>query len=977
MKPVLYRQALRGVAAFGLAVAVVVLLGRPVPAQEAAKGGPGKPADVYQQFRGHIAEGRYDVAALFLKAFLDSAPTDQDFLDIEARYGSTVFSQLRTIPKWSDDPKLNEQAKTNVETLVKRARDATDKFIKNPARVAKFIRNLGETSEEREYAELELKRTGDFAIPYMVDTLRANLNPVVSAGILDAIPKLDLGTSAGWIAALDGLSPDQQYGVIAKLLDRPDAAINPTLSKLLANAQTDFRPYLWRVVGDANTSPPLQKLAKNLIEKIEAGATKKTPEGELVAYARKFADHKQSYLDTAASGKGTPSLVSVWTWNTMTQKLEKQENVPTGQADEYFGLRYARWALEKTPDYEPAQVLVLTIATERAMDRGNFGELSKTDPAVYRLLADAPSTVLADLLERGLAEPPENGIRKRTGLVLALTQVIGDRAERGPAMPTASGKPSLLERGLDHPDPRVQLAAANALLRAPVPVEAKARTKVLEVLRLAAGGDPTVPPNVKGQALIADPNRQRADDVSILLRSLGYDTEIFASGRELLKRTGQASDFDIVVIDRHIPNPELLDLVSSLRADVRAAGRPILVVASSDHPNPPTVDQLLLRFALLIAATETDPIGMPDPYVPDSKKTEEEQIRDRRTIQTRRDDVFRTTLVSRVDRMHRVLDTTGLELTSEQKYQVKLRVEQVTAAVLAAEYPLTRESAPRAYENYQALLRQIGIQPSVPAYKRRVGVDQIMKLIERLELDVVKAKASNDKYEALRSRVDAEALGLSVEPTRDVEAEARLGKMLRNVQALRVIPEPASRFWLEADLNATFEDPSQRPRDPAEKKAGTKLAVAWLAKMATGEIPGFDAKQAAPVLIAALVTDDTADAAIDGVARFPTDKAQQGLLALALQGMRPMALRVKAADAAIRHIQVNGKLTDKTLIDGVVDQSGMEKDAGLLSKLLILKGLLAPNPKDYVTGLKNYSPPLVPPMPPAPPPPVPDPKPKE
>ena len=955
MKSVALSRMLRVAAAFGLAVAGVISFELPGRAQEAAKGGPANPREVYQQFRGHVAEGKYDIAALFLQSFVDSKPSDADLLEIESKYGSTVFSQLRTIRKWTDDPKLDAKAKENVETLNKMLKDATDKVLKDPARVAKFIRNLGETHEEKEFAKLELKRTGDFAIPFMLETLRANQNPAVTNGILETIPKLNPETMAGWIAGLDGLQPDQQYTVLARIIERDD-----TLN-LLTKSQTDFRPYLWRLAG-SSASPPLAKFAKDVLEKIVAGAVKKQPEAELVAEARVFADHKATYLGVAGGTAGAPSMVPVWTWNAATQKLELNAAVPAGQADEYFGLRYARWALEKTPDYEPAQVLLLSIAAERAMDRGKFGDLARTDPAVYKMLADAPSAVLADLLARGLAE-------KRTGLVLALTQSIGDRAEKG-------SKP-LLERALDYGDPRVQLAAANALLRAPTPVDGKVRSKIVDILRRAAGADPNALPNAKGQALIADPNRQRADDTAILLRALGYDSEIFATGRELLKRTSRASDFDIILIDHHLPNPELGDVVANLRADKRAAARPILVVASMDNPAPPTVDQLLLRFALLIAATETDPIGMPDPYVPDLKRTEEERDRDRKTVQDRRDDVFRTTLVSRVDRLQRVLDTTGIELTDAQKYQVKLRVEQVSAAVLAAEFPLTAESAPRAYANYLALLKQIGLQPSVPAYKRRVGVDHIMKLIERLETDVAKAKPTQDRYDALRSRVDAESLGLNVEPTRDMEAEARLSRQFRQVPAVRVIPEPASKYWLEADINAAFQDPADRPRDPAEKKAGAKLAVSWLAKMATGEVPGFDARAAAPELIASLRSDDTADAAIDGVSRFPSAEAQQGLITTALTIGRPLPLRIKAADAAIRHIQTNGKLTAQTLTDGVVEQSAKEPDPDFRGKLLVLKGLLAPNAKDYVKNLRDYSPPLVPPpaMPPMAP--VPEPKPKE
>ncbi|MDB5310378.1 MAG: hypothetical protein JWO38_4580 [Gemmataceae bacterium] len=951
-------------AAVGLSVAVVLAAGLPAAAQEREKGPPAKPAEVYQQFRALMTEGKYDVAALFLQSFLDSNPSDQDLLDIEARYGTTVFRQLRTVPKWSDDPKLDKQARATVEAIVKRATEATEKVLRNPARVNKYIRNLAETYEERQFAEVELRRTGDYAIPFMVDTLRLNVSPAVTAGIIGAIPKLEGPTMAGWVAALDGLAQDQQYGVLAAIASRPDVLT------LLSTAQTDFIPYLWRTVGHPDASPALQTFARELLEKLVPGAGKRQPEAALAATSRTFADHKARYLNTTANPDGTPTTVPVWVWNAAEQKLAKTENVPAGQADEFFGLRYARWAIERRPDYEPAQVLVLTIATERAMDRGKFGELAKTDPPVYRMLADAPATVLSDLLDRSLAE-------KRTGVALALTQVLGDRADRGAASQTRGGKPSLLERGLDYPDPRVQLAAANALLRAPVPVDPKLRGRVIEVLKRAAAADAGLPAGAKGQALIADPNRQRADDTAVLLRGLGYDVEIFTAGRDLLRRVARASDFDLIVLDRHVPNPELLDLVSHLRADLNAARRPILVVASTDKPTPPSLDQLLLRFALLIAATETDPIGMPDPYVPNLRRPAEERDAERKTTLGRRDETFRSTARTRIERLQRVLDTTGLELTNDQKFQVKLRVEQVTYAVLAAEYPLTPESSPETYTYLTQLQQQIRTQPAVPAYTKRVGVDHLMKIAERLELDVSKAKATNDKYEALRSRVDTDALGLIVEPTRDLAAEASAAKLMRPYAAVRVIPEPVSRVWLESDINAVYADPADRPRDPAEKKAGAKLAVAWLAKMATGEVSGFDAKPAAAELIAALRVDDTADPAIDGVSRLVSADAQQALLTLALSVGRPVPVRTKAADAVIRHVQMNGKLVPQTLIDGLVERAGSEAEAELRSKFLVLKGLLASNPREYVTELRNYSPPLVPPPAPKPPAPMPEPKPKE
>ena len=187
------------------------------------------------------------------------------------------------------------------------------------------------------------------------------------------------------------------------------------------------------------------------------------------------------------------------------------------------------------------------------MERGKFGDLARTDATVYRMLADAPAGVLNDLLDRAYAE-------KRTALVLALVQALGDRADRAAAA-SAPNRPSRFERGLDYPDPRVQFAAANALLRSPVPIDGRVRGRVLDVLKRAAAADPGVPGGAKGQALLADPDRRRSQDTAVMLRQIGYDVEVFGTGRDLLRRVARASDFDLVVIDRHVPNPELRDLV--------------------------------------------------------------------------------------------------------------------------------------------------------------------------------------------------------------------------------------------------------------------------------------------------------------------------------------------------------------------------------------------------------------------------------
>ena len=52
---------------------------------------------------------------------------------------------------------------------------------------------------------VELKRTGEFAIPYMIDALRtAGKDDPVYIGIIETIPVLEGPTMAGWVATSTG-----------------------------------------------------------------------------------------------------------------------------------------------------------------------------------------------------------------------------------------------------------------------------------------------------------------------------------------------------------------------------------------------------------------------------------------------------------------------------------------------------------------------------------------------------------------------------------------------------------------------------------------------------------------------------------------------------------------------------------------------------------------------------------------------------
>ena len=657
--------------------------------QEPPKGGPPpKTLVIYGQFRELMNDGKFDIAANSLQAFLEANPTPADFLEIERKYGTTAFTGLRTVPKWSDDRAFDKKARENVEEAITRSRAATAKLLEDPARVEKYIRNLGATYEERVFAELELKRTGDFAIPLMVDALRTTRDKDVYAGILGAIPKLEPQTTAAWIAALDGLTPAQQQGVISAIASRQDVL------NLQTAAQTELTPVLWRVLAQPVDSNPTARLAaEKLLNAMRPGlkAELKVPQAELVAIARTFYEHAARYSGGKTNPDGTSATVPVWVWDTKNAenpKLVKNENVPVGQADEYFGLRYARWALETKPDYEAAQGLVLALAAERAVERAKYGHLATAEPGVFKLLSDAPSSVLNDLLNRGLNQ-------KKTALVLAMVQVLGDRGDRDAATPPAGNppRPSLLARALAYDDQRV---------RSPRPTRFCAHR--CRCRRSFAAGSWKSSGSRRGWTRSrpeprreprSSPTRTSSAPTSSRCCFAGWVTTSRCSRRAATSRACRPpSDYDLILIDHHAANrthrPRRPSAPTPIAATVRRS--------SSRRPRSRASDVRPTSRALRVAhrldrerdRADAAPIPRRARHARADEGASQGYRRETRwRVPQHRGDSHGPPPPRR--REH------GRRIHPSQKLLFDLRLELITYAVLEAEFPISRESSPETF----------------------------------------------------------------------------------------------------------------------------------------------------------------------------------------------------------------------------------------------------------------------------------------
>lgn len=518
--------------------------------------------EFWRALRFEIEIGKFDVAAEYLRGFLAKNPTDEELLQIEAKEGMNAFLRLLTIPRWSADPKLNAEAQKNAHELVSRVNTVVRKQLGDPKRIAKFIQNLRGDEEQRTYAIGELRKSGALAVPALIaEMVRTLKDPDEHQDVVSALPFLSADAAPALIAALDV----------------NNATIRTELIDLfIRKSETRAVPYLWYLSAAADQPEAVRMTATAALKRFLPRQAGKLPPAyvALTAEADRYARHQVPFAD--------PQAVTVWQWN--GQQLSS-EVVTASQAEEYYGLRLARQALALQPDYQPAQLVFLGLAVDKGFERGGLDQpLTKGAPQVKELLGTANSELLLTLLEQALAD-------QRTGVILGTVRVLGDRAETTAVKAAGRGSPALV-RALYYPDRRVQIAAAEAILRIPGAPAPVVSTRIVEILGHAIGSEPEAKAG-RPKALIAFANEDDAHAVSQAADGAGFDAVRVHTGRAALRRLNEASDIDLLVVEASLPEPGLDSLLSQLRADINVGRLPLFLVAPTG--TEPALRQLAER----------------------------------------------------------------------------------------------------------------------------------------------------------------------------------------------------------------------------------------------------------------------------------------------------------------------------------------------------------------------------------------------
>ncbi|MDR3635839.1 MAG: hypothetical protein P4L84_18700 [Isosphaeraceae bacterium] len=490
---------------------------------------PETPLELWEAADYLIRTGQGAQAVPYLSTFLKSKPDDATLLRIRDRYGAGSILRL------DDDPRTRPLAKPVVDML----NSAVLRHATRPERIGRFITGLTKSREEQQYAVDRLRESGPFAVPHLVRELqRPALSADDRAALVHGAGRLDRTAGPPLIATLD--SPDGRL-------------VRDAIEALAMMGELRAIPQLTYLAARGNQT------AATAIEALTGrpwGGVERSPARVLTDEALRYHLHEIRFPG---------DTFFLWVWDD-AQKVPASREVSRADAEAYFGLKYAREALVLDPSNRTAQVALLSLALEQAVERAGYASYPANDTTgSFAAATAAGPEILATIVRDALA-------RGKYDLAAAAVTALGQVADVNAL--AADRRPNPLVQALSAPSRRVQFAAARALVLLAPRRPFAGSSRVVPILARFATNQ-AVP-----RAVVIDGNPTRGGQLKGFLKALGYDPILALTGDEGFRVASETADVELILIDNHLVQGawRLVDTLSNLRADARTAGVPIAIV---------------------------------------------------------------------------------------------------------------------------------------------------------------------------------------------------------------------------------------------------------------------------------------------------------------------------------------------------------------------------------------------------------------
>ncbi len=273
--------------------------------------------DNWNDFLHYTAIGRFDLAAGFARKLIESNPDPVLLLELSEANPNGYGILLRM---HSTNEEL-EEVSGQILDIIEQGRFIRRTDVKI---IMQEIKRLSSTIRGRLAAEQHLKNAGEYAIPYMLETLADESRRGELPNIAGALGKI----------GRDAIRP------LVSALQTDRAAVKGEIIRALGETGYPQSLGYLKYVAENDQSAQLRELAVEAIEKIDSSALKLPAAELLFSLAENYYYHNES-LAAAADY----DFANIWFWDQANRRLLRQE-VDKAYFNELMAMRACEWALK-------------------------------------------------------------------------------------------------------------------------------------------------------------------------------------------------------------------------------------------------------------------------------------------------------------------------------------------------------------------------------------------------------------------------------------------------------------------------------------------------------------------------------------------------------------------------------------------------------------------------------------------------------
>ncbi len=507
---------------------------------------PETPMEMYRAATLMIDYGQPNLARQYLGQLVDANPTDEQLMEIHKQFGTA------SLLKVGNSRELQPEAGKFMDLI----NGALNRQAQNPQYLDGIIDQLFKSPGQRDTAIGQLRTLSLNAVPRMLQRYQETNSEQERDSTGYALVQMGHTIIPGMIAALQ--SPDPSVKSLS---------LNVLGWLNAQQARADIGYFMISTLEQPGVNKTAQ-LAWNRLDAYQAQSTisgqEKIDPALIGSYLLRRAE--EDFCSNVVLPTGEDGKTMLWLWNDQARTIGTVSLVPQRAALQLAELN-ARRALAILPEAVEAQALLLAIEfaiESREQDYRGFDPTNET--AHLGLISGV------EVISKALSISLECQQFGASVVALDILRRIGSSSMLAP-----SGF-SPVQKALNSPSPRVQMAAAETILQLKPRVAFPGHTRVMQILSQA------VDSSTLESAMVIDPNVGRGQSAAGLLSQLGHTASLQKTGKMGFDEAVTRGDLSFIMIHASCIDWPLSATIANLKADSRTAYLPIIIYG------PPSVE---------------------------------------------------------------------------------------------------------------------------------------------------------------------------------------------------------------------------------------------------------------------------------------------------------------------------------------------------------------------------------------------------